>query len=136
MRLRFFSVLVSFRLLAVVLACHLGICVAFQFFPRTRAGIHCPQAAIQKVVVTCCGKIEVRKPQPGEAGFTQCRCLESSAPSPSDAHPPMLLLCAVPPAVEVVCDSPAMSTRVTRTPKRVAIPKRSVVPLVPPPIPA
>lgn len=134
MPLRLFSVLASFRLLAVVLACHLGICVAFQFFPRTRTGIHCPQAVVQKVVVTCCGKIEVRKPQPGEAGFTQCRCLENSAPSPSEAHPPILLLCAVPAVNELVCDSPAMSTRVARSPKRVAIPKRSVVPLLPPPI--
>jgi hypothetical protein len=54
----------------------------FCFRTITPAGVQCPTAPVQTVVVKsqrCCeksGHVVVRAPKPGDKGFVQCRCAE------------------------------------------------------------
>ncbi len=62
-------------LMALLCACLFG-------FAPTRAGVQCPTAPVQTLVVKdCCGRIVKRAPRPGDRTFVQCRCSERKAAS-------------------------------------------------------
>lgn len=84
------------RILAILFALWLFGCTAFQFHPRTAAGVQCPTAAVQTIQVavrTCCGKIvgyRAQAPKPGQREFVQCRCAEKKSAEHEASLPPRL----------------------------------------------
>lgn len=50
---------------------------------KTRWGVHCPTAALQRSI-----EQPDRAPQPGEVGFTQCRCNEKKATAAKESASP------------------------------------------------
>ena len=99
----------------------------------TRAGVQCPTAAVQWVVVRdCCGREFRRAPKPGERTFVQCRCAErkvASTQAMAAAKVDLLL-----PAGEPLVAIPSL--RAVWTPFVYASPKGewSVPPALQPPI--
>ncbi len=56
------------RMLPIALSLLLAWCASTSLLVRTAAGVHCPTAPVQQVVVvdkSCCPVVEVRKPQLG-----------------------------------------------------------------------